>query len=739
MSEEERVCEILNAIQNIKDSKLAITKYFEQNSVPFSREQYYRYCRTLQKSGEDGLHDKRKDGNYTKLTERIKDYIVSTVKENQSISSPQLQSKILNQFDVKISESCLNTFRASVSLTRIATPKEEKYKYQKSGGGEILTCLAFITGIIEIYTRTILERVNEIRQSPLFEQNKNIGEDYPDIRSRGKFTHEYNQLKSVRENRFKSIDEKIQWKNFSTMNIFNMSEKTISRYTLALLCLPLVTANGKTSRVNRVKGNDLGFLCEYNYKDASLNRFIGELKYLKISDQLITATTKFWIDFWRDESEEETYFACYYIDGNTKALWSSNRCYKGRVTMLGRVMNCLENVFIHDGKGHPLYFQTFHGHVDLGKHALNMLTKLTELLDDPSAHVHVKRILVMDGGANGVKTLRAFSGIDEYFITILDDNQIKARKFKHIREETTYKYGNAELIDCKIELLDSNELGYIYECRAVIVKWDNGRKSVLVTDIPHDLLDASEVIKKYFDRWPKQEKEFRDAKSGVNIHRIVGYGKKIENYDKMDEKHSELCKAITQLKSQLKVPLMEIEAIDEQLIDLYRQEKMLRERSKIIEGKRVLGEADSIELVHCEAQINKCLRQQKTSEKGHNDDFKRLKRYLKEEKRIRDKDKVYKIDTELDQIMTCFKMSFVNLCSLFLTKCMNHEKFELQTMFESIFLLGGEAVVSRGEKIIELEMNQKEPKLMDKLNKGLYIMNTLDIHDLDGRLIKFNV
>jgi hypothetical protein len=24
-------------------------------------------------------------------------------------------------------------------------------------------------------------------------------------------------------------------------------------------------------------------------------------------------------------------------------------------------------VFIHDGKGHPLYFQTFHGHADLGK------------------------------------------------------------------------------------------------------------------------------------------------------------------------------------------------------------------------------------------------------------------------------------------------------------------------------------------------------------------------------------
>ena len=43
---------------------------------------------------------------------------------------------------------------------------------------------------------------------------------------------------------------------------------------------------------------------------------------------------------------------------------------------------------------HPLYFQTFQGHADLGKHALKMLTKLTHLFDDPSARVSVKRILV---------------------------------------------------------------------------------------------------------------------------------------------------------------------------------------------------------------------------------------------------------------------------------------------------------------------------------------------------------
>ncbi len=739
MQDDSRIAEILSTIKNIEDSNLSVREYFNQNIVPFTRPQYYIYRKTLRKYGEEGLHDKRADGNNTKLTQRIKDYITPIVTENRSISSSQLQSRIQNQFDINISLSNLNNFRASATLTRLPLPPIKECEQQKSGGGEILTALSFFTHITDLYTQTIIERMNEVRESSLFKQNENIPQDNPDYRQQGKFTSEYNQLESVRENRFKSIDDKILTKNLSTMNIFTMSEKTIFRYNLALLCLPLVTSNGKSSRINRVKGNDLAFLCGQNYKDASLERYLQELKYLKISDKLIAATAKFWQDFWQTEFGDETYFVCYYIDGNTRPLWSSNRCYKGKVTMLGRVMNCLENVFIHDGRGHPLYFQTFHGHADLGKHALGMLTKLTKLLDSPEAHASVKRILVFDGGGNGVKTLRAFDNSDEYYLTILDDNQVKERKIKHIWQETEYKYGTASLVDCRIELRDSSEKDYIYECRAVIVNWANGKRSVLITDIPRELLDASEVTKRYFDRWPQQEKQFRDAKSGVNIHRIVGYGKKIEKYDRMDEKHGLLCETITNLNLKLEKPLMKIEAIEEQLALLYSKERRLREKSEIVDGIRTMDEVESIELQECEKQINKYLRQQKVVENEHKNDFKRLKVCLKEERRIRDKDKVYRIDTELDQIMTCFKMSFINLCSLFLTKCMSHEKYELLTLFESIFQLEGTAFIDSEKKVIELEMNPKEPELMRKLIKGLCVLNAMDVHDMHGRAMQFKV
>jgi hypothetical protein len=599
--------------------------------------------------------------------------------------------------------------------------------------------LAFSTRIIDTFTNTIMSRMNEVRQSPLFEQNRSNEKDHPDLRFQGKFTRDYNQQQDVRENRFKSINEKIQEKNFSSMNIFEKSEETISRYNLALLCLPLVTSNGKSSRVNRVKGNDLDFLCGYNYKDASLDKYLRELKYLKISEQLIIEIAKFWINYWKKEYNNETFFVCYYIDGNTKPLWSSNSCYKGKVTMLGRVMNCLENVFIHDGKGHPLYFQTFQGHVDLGKHALEMQNKLIQLLDTPSANVQVNRILIMDGGCNAVKTLRELSLSDEYFITILDDNQINDRKFKHLREETKYEYGKASLVDCKIELLDSSEDNYIFECRAVIIKWENGRKSILVTDIPRDLLNESEITKKYFDRWPMQEKTFKEAKSCVNLHRIVGCGKKIENYDKMEEKHANICKRIVQLKSKLREPLKEIEKIDEKLAELYMLERPLREKSVIIDGKRILSDDNALMLKECESEINQCNRQKAKIKKDHKDDLDKYERYIEEEKRIRYKDKVYRIDVELDQIMTCFKLSFVNLCSLFLKKCFNDEKMELLTLFESIFQLNGSASILNGTKTIELEMNPKEPKLMDRLNIGLDILNTTNVHDLDKHLIEFKL
>jgi hypothetical protein len=238
MQDDARISEILVTINQIESSDLPIREYFIQNKVPFTRPQYYIYRKILSKYGEEGLRDKRATGNNTKLTQRIKDFIISVVTENRDIPSSQLQIKIQKQFEINVTESCLNSFRASTSLTRVRPAPTKKCEHQKSGGGEILTALAFLTHIIDIYTRTIIERLNEVRESQVYEQSKNIPQDNMEYRQQGQFTSGYNQLKTVRENRFKSIDDKILTKNLSTMKIFKMSEKTIYRYNLAFYVSP---------------------------------------------------------------------------------------------------------------------------------------------------------------------------------------------------------------------------------------------------------------------------------------------------------------------------------------------------------------------------------------------------------------------------------------------------------------------------------------------------------------------
>jgi len=70
---------------------------------------------------------------------------------------------------------------------------------------------------------------------------------------------------------------------------------------------------------------------------------------------------------------------------------------------------------------------------------------------------------------------------------------------------------------------------------------------------------------------------------------------------------------------------------------------------------------------------------------------------------------------------------------------MYREKFELLTLFEPIFPLDGDALVSDGEKIIGLEMNPKEPELRDTLDKALRVLNTMNICDPDGLSIQLDV
>lgn len=151
-------------------------------------------------------------------------------------------------------------------------------------------------------------------------------------------------------------------KNFATLSLYQTTDANLNRKNLSVLLLPLVTNNGASRSIPL--GNALQYACGYNYKHSTIDKYLRELKYLQISTDLIDCNAKFFHHFWKQYDSANHKLACYYIDGNVKPLWSSKRCRSLQVTMLGRVMNCLEQVVIHDGYGHPIYFRTFSGNAD---------------------------------------------------------------------------------------------------------------------------------------------------------------------------------------------------------------------------------------------------------------------------------------------------------------------------------------------------------------------------------------
>lgn len=409
--------------------------------------------------------------------------------------------------------------------------------------------------------------------------------------------------------------------------------------------------------------------------------------------------------------------------------------------MLGRVMNCIETLFVHDGQGHPIYFKTFNGHADLGKNGLEMIDKITEYLEeatDINGEFSVNRILVMDGGGNAVKILRAIK--DYYYVTILDNNQINDRKLKFVTEKSRYDNGEAYLIDCKIELKDSND-GYLFETRAIQIKWDNGKSSTLVTNLSPEMFSSSNVVKSYFDRWPAKELDFKNMKNSVNIYRMVGYGKKEVENPLVIEKIALLQGQIAKLKNELKVPISKIKALESDNQSLIRRELSYRKKSRIAKGKRVFStEKDKQEFKTIQKELAKTLKKINDIKKGEGKGFVSLKKKEDELVRIIDKKKRYYVDVELDQLMTCFKISFANICSYLLDECFaGGMKMSIHSLLESVFELHGRVEEKGDQRQILIEQNQKQPTMMRVVDAGLQIVNRKQIKTIDGKIYNFKL
>lgn len=737
----ERTKEIVKCLNKIERSRLSAPAFFAryQNQLPFSLAQFYRYKKAYANAGTEGLYDGRSQGNHRRIHSQAQGFVVGYASAHPSVTKKEIHQAVEKQFGIHVSKSGFNQClqRLGITVERPGRAMPCPIESAPYAGFELIVALAWHFGWPQWTAKVIQDAIIRAQRSKRFAMEPHQDLKY---RRRGQFTARYNRRRDVRQEKFQSIELKRQSHSLASMEIVKVSAETLARKCLAVLTLPFVTHNGKIRTVETPVGKALKSFCGFRYSQATLSRFLSELKYLGVSADLLRQQVGFWQEAWPQQLavSAKQPLLCYYVDGNTKAFWSKKRVKKNKVTMLGRVMGCLEQVFVHDGHGRPIYFETYSGHAPMGEYILSLFEKIEDSLEIPGSRFTVQRAIVMDAASNSVRTLRAFASQKKYhYITSLDDNQWDLRKVRKQGQPQRYKYGNATLWDCEIELEDSLEKGYLFLTRAIKIEWDRGKSTYLITSLPKEIIGTSQIVKSYFDRWPDEELPFKVMKAVGCLHRVAGYGKQKMIDVKVQKRQTELADQIQQLRVQLRESLTAIGEQESKIAQFIPKERTLRAQSQIVDGKRILAHDKSEELKTISRKLDSHKRQIKSIRKG-NPEFKKLDRAEHEWIRLQGKETVYQADVELDQIMTFFRVSLVNLYS-YMAHLMGWSHLSLVKFLYTVLLLTGNVQETSDSRHIILERDKKDPVTMVALLEGLSKINSLNIHNMAGKKMVFSL
>ena len=687
-------------------------------------------------------------GGSRKITSEHEIFLKGCIKRDAAVSLGWLQKALMEEFECHVSVSAVSRALARIEPGRPRNvggrPKTLKPRTETNvlGGFELIVAVAYHLGWPQRTADVISEGIDALKKTKAFKASRHKA-DTKGKNKAGRFTGRYNRRRDVRECRFASVSEKRQSKNWHSMNIIKDRKEVLARKSLAILALPIVSNNGQVRSVNGAQGQMLGHLCGFNYKQSSIAKHLAELKYLGASSALLQDLPKFWKLCWKDAIGEAMMgpLLCYYIDGNTKALWSTDRVKKNKVTMLGRVMGCVEQVFIHDGLGHPIYFENYSGHGPTGEHILGLFEKIEDAIADvPRSSASVVRAIVMDGANNSVRCLRAFAAQNTFhYISTLDDNQWDDRRVRSRSYPLRYRYGEATLRDLEIEMEDSNEKGYLISTRAIKIEWDNGRQTVLITSLPKSTVDASEVVFSYFRRWPAQELTYRYEKATVCLSRVAGYGRKEIANRRQREKQEKLAQKINELTEQLKDAIEERSVHEQAIAVLIPKERRLREKTKLIDGKRIVPQVIRDDYERYGKKIRRHQKAIKAIENAHKEEFKKLAGSQREWLRLQGKETEYAVDVELDQIVTYFRAGLVHLYAYFIRYFLDGTPLSLVGLVDRVMHLPATIEETKHIRKIVLHENVQDPAMMKKLQRAINKLNELEIQGPQGKTMAFDL
>ena len=228
-------------------------------------------------------------------------------------------------------------------------------------------------------------------------------------------------------------------------------------------------------------------------------------------------------------------------------------------------------------------------------------------------------------------------------------------------------------------------------------------------------------------------------KSAVSLHRVAGYGKKEIQDERIAERQAHATKMINKYKEILNEAIKDIGVHEEAISKLIPKKRRLRNQGKIKDGKLNIAQKQMEQLDSYEKKIKNHEKKIKEIEKEHCDHFRLLRKHRREWLRLQGKETIYKVDVELDQILTFHRVSLANLYAYFIKYFLGGESISLIKLLHKIIHIRATIRESENIRKVILNYNKKDKLMMEKLSEAVNKINALHVIGPHGKRMEFSI
>jgi hypothetical protein len=267
----------------------------------------------------------------------------------------------------------------------------------------------------------------------------------------------------------------------------------------------------------------------------------------------------------------------------------------------------------------------------------------------------------------------------------------------------------------------------------------------------------AELADLYYERWPKQELNFRDVNEATKFKKVKGFGKQlVQNIavtTKLDQLGARERRAKAQVTGQSE-RLTQLELKRDEQEQALRSGQRSKEEADVATDTALTNSSPSIDKIRqfnrqrrkAEVNIEKCRESIKKTETKLNDTqalqertCKRLTRYEDEKDKLQRNAKILAHDVELDGIFNALKVGLTLLATFVLRKMLGNARLKPVTFLERIAYLPARQHFEGEYEHIIFEYNTRDTDIMALLGAHCKTINSMNLRMRSGYTLRVGV